>query len=172
MEHNMKISSIARGVLIGLCTMALTGCGAGDMVENSTDIPRDTTNSPITEHNNYLDETGSDNANDLINSSTMQGSVIEFSDRGCTVSQVIIDKDEQIAMSAAPGSESADTTVTVQYEKNCIFQIAVINIATEKATVQDASISDIKKQTSLHIYGEFEDSHTVSATKIMIVRYE
>ena len=47
-----------------------------------------------------------------------------------------------------------------------------INITTGKATISDASVSDIKKQTSLLIYGDFEDTHNLTATKIVIVRYE
>lgn len=169
----MNDLKIAREILLGLCVLALTGCGAGNIVDKSTTENTNSSESPvITENNEQSGDTASNDANNLIDSSTMQGSVISFSDIGCSVSQAISEDDGQSAKVAAPGSENADTTVNIQYQTNCVFQTAIINRTTEIATISDASISDIKKQTSLIIYGDFEGTHDLTATKVIIARYE
>jgi len=65
-----------------------------------------------------------------------------------------------------------ETNVTISYKADCIFQKASINTTTGKASISDASVSDIKKQTSLLIYGDFEDTHRLTAEKVIIVYYE
>lgn len=107
----------------------------------------------------------------LIRSSDLQGSVTEFSDSGCIVSPVT-KEGENTAVVASPGNESEETNVNISYKSGCIFQIAIIDLTTGKAEICEASVSDIKKQTSLLIYGDFEDPHNLAAAKIIIVRYE
>ena len=57
-------------------------------------------------------------------------------------------------------------------EPDCIFQTAVMDLTTGTANISKAAVSDIKKQTSLLIYGSSEDTHNFSASKVIIVRYE
>ena len=51
-------------------------------------------------------------------------------------------------------------------------QKAVISIATGEATVSEAAKEDIKKKTSLLLYGNFDDTENFTATKAVIVQYE
>lgn len=164
----MKNLKMTRGILICLCMMLFTGCGA---VAN-TDLQKNTPQAPVTENNGGTKNPDSDDGNALIDSSALQGSVISFSDTGCSVSQVTYEEGGHIATVPAPGNENPDTTVNVKYQTNCEFQIAYINSSTGKATISSASITDIKKQTSLIIYGTFEDTHNLTATRVIIARYE
>lgn len=179
----MKFTKFMRCMLGGVCILALAGCstsGTGDSkdVQNNTvgvlDSQNPDTNPDASTENGEADNAEtSDNSdgNSLICSSTLQGSVVDFSDNGCTVTPVT-NEDENTAVIAAPGSESDETNVTVSYQADCIFQIANISITTGKASISDASVSDIKKQTFLLIYGDFEDTYHLTAEKIIIARYE
>lgn len=179
----MKFTKFMRCMLVGVLILALSGCGAsgtGDLkdVGNNTvgvlDSQNPDTNPDVPTENGEADNAEtSDNSdgNSLIRSSTLQGRVVDFSDNGCTVTPVT-NEDENTAVVAAPGSENDETNVTVSYQADCIFQIANISIITGKASISDTSVSDIKKQTSLLIYGDFEDTYHLTAEKIIIVRYE
>lgn len=169
----MKFTKFMKGILIGMCVLALSGCGVSEdggskNTDNNTTNDSTVNNSKDNGTLNVPDNTDGDN---LIRSSALQGSVVEFSDSGCTVSPVT-NEDEHTAVVAAPGNENDETNVNISYKTDCIFQKANINITTGKASISDASVSDIKKQTSLLIYGDFEDTQNLTAIKIIIVRYE
>lgn len=166
----MKNSKITRGILICLCALTLTGCSAKNTRDRSSQ--GDTPDTPAAQSSTVSDDTESTDANELIDSAAMQGSVIDFSSNGCSVSQVTSEDGGKSSKISAPGSENADTTVNIKYQTNCTFQRAVINRTTENAAISAASVSDIKKQTSLIIYGDFEDTHNLTAAKVIVVRYE
>lgn len=107
-------------------------------------------------------------ADSLYTSAAITGSVVEFSGEGCTVSPAITEDDGRTGVIAAPGYESEDTNVVVIYQKGCVVQIATICMSTGIAELEQASVTDIKKQASVIIYGSFEDMHHVSATKIIL----
>lgn len=167
----MKNRNLMKSLLIGLCIFTLAGCQTNGNLNH--DNPNNS-NTPVTENqgNSSGKNTERDEADGLIDSAALMGSVIDFSDNGCSVSQVTSDDGGKSAKVAAPGSENADTTVHIKYESDCIFQLATISIATGKAMITNASIDDIKKQTSLIIYGDFSDTHNISATKVLIARYQ
>ena len=47
-----------------------------------------------------------------------------------------------------------------------------MSIATGKATVSNVAKTDIKKKTSLLLYGDFDDAENFTAAKAVIVQYE
>ena len=174
----MKFKKFRKGILIGMCALTMAGCGVSEnggaknndhVIDDSKDGHlRDETDNMDDDH--LTDETNNTDGDSLISSSDLQGRVIEFSENGCVVTPVT--NDGNTAAVAAPGNEKEETNVTISYEPNCIFQTAVMNIATGKANISKAAVSDIKKQTSLLIYGSSEDAHNFSASKVIIVRYE
>ncbi len=107
-------------------------------------------------------------ADSLYASAAMTGSVVDFSDDSCTVSAAVTEDDGKTGVIAAPGYENEDTNVVVTYQEGCVVQIATIYTSTGIAELEQASVSDIKKQASVIIYGSFEDTHHVTATKIII----
>ncbi len=141
---------------------------------NSRDTPvgNDSKHTPAGDDSNVV---GSMDGNEIIAASDLQGSVTEFSDNGCTITPTTSSNDGndgEIAEQAAEGYEDEGTKVTVKYGENCIFQRAVMSIATGKATVSEVDKTDIKKKTSLLLYGNFDDTENFTATKVMIVQYE
>ena len=90
---------------------------------------------------------------EMIAACDLQGSVTEFSDNGCTINPVTSDHDSE-AVIAAEGYEDESAKVTVKYGDGCTFQRAVISIATGKAVASEAAKAEIKKKTSLLLYGD------------------
>ncbi|MCI9646309.1 MAG: hypothetical protein HFH40_05780 [Lachnospiraceae bacterium] len=110
-------------------------------------------------------------ADKMIAASDLQGSVTGFSDNGCTITPVTSSNDGEAAI-AADGYEDEAEKINIKYGDNCIFQRAVMSIATGKATVSEAAKADIKKKTSLLLYGNFDDTKNFTATKAVIVQHE
>ena len=214
----MKNQKMWKGLVIGLCISALTGCGTGadekteggnmpvteyqssifddeDMHsdENDNIAPRadnaDGNNSQENKDSSLPDGNGTNGADasqenqnntvaagtdenvdaeSLYASATMRGSVVDFSDESCTVSAAVTEDDGKTGVIAAPGYESEDTNVVVTYQEGCVVQIATIYTSTGTAELEQASVADIKKQSSVIIYGSFEDTHHVTATKVII----
>lgn len=177
----MKFTKFISGLLVIVCVFAMAGCGVSEngasknRVDNNTASTSDSKKSDSTandsEDTNTPNGTDNTDGDSLIRSSTLQGSVVEFSDGGCTVTPVT-NEDEDTAVVAAPGNENDETNVTISYKTDCIFQKANISITTGKASISDAFVSDIKKQTSLLIYGDFEDTYHLTAEKVIIVYFE
>lgn len=120
-------------------------------------------------NNTTVNDTGEKvDADNLYSSAAMAGSVVEFSDGSCTVSPAVTEDDGKTGVVAAPGYESEDTNVVVTYQEDCVVQIATIYTSTGIAELEQASVADIKKQSSVIIYGSFEDTQHVTATKIII----
>ena len=135
------------------------------------------TEQPMSNKDTVLENQNNTTANDmgervdaesLYLSAAMTGSVVEFSDGSCTVSATVTEDDGETAVAAAPGHESDDTNVVVTYQEGCVVQIATIYTSTGTAELEQASVADIKKQSSVIIYGSFEDTHHVTATKVII----
>ncbi len=135
------------------------------------------TEQPMSNKDTALENQNNTTANDmgervdaesLYLSAAMTGSVVEFSDGSCTVSATVTEDDGETAVAAAPGHESDDTNVVVTYQEGCVVQIATIYTSTGIAELEQASVADIKKQSSVIIYGSFEDTHHVTATKVII----
>lgn len=187
----MKNKKQLQAFVIGMSLFTLAGCGVPN--DTDTDRTQEAGNTymenpmadpdqkePSAGNNGNADvgagggAAGEVSGGEIIAASDLQGSVIEFSDTGCRINPVTSSEDGSgsTASIAAEGHEEEDAKVTVTYEEGCIFQRAVINITTGKADVREASVSDIKKKTSLLLYGNFEDTEHFTAAKAVIVRYE
>ena len=142
--------------------------------ENNPKNTLDENNSKNTSDGNNSNAVGSMDADEMIAASDLQGSVTGFSDNGCTITPVTSSNDgkAKIAEEAADGYEDEAEKINIKYGDNCIFQKAVMSIATGKATVSEAAKADIKKKTSLLLYGNFDDTKNFTATKAVIVQYE
>lgn len=188
----MKNKKLMRMLIVGASIFALAGCGTPNdtgtnreretkdaYIENDITNPdqkdaSDENDSNNTPDGNDSNAVGSMDGDELITASDLQGSVTEFSNNGCTITPTTSSNDgkAKIAVEAADGCEDEDAKVTIKYGDNCIFQRAVMSIGTGKATVSEAAKTDIKKKTSLLLYGNFDDTENFTATKVVIVQYE
>ena len=67
--------------------------------------------------------------------------------------------------------ESGMESTTVSYGEDCTFQIANINSSTGAVELEAATASDVKKSTSVYVYGETQDDGEIHATKVLITRF-
>ena len=185
----MKNKKLMRMLIVGASIFALAGCGTSNdtgtnrekeaknaYIENDITNPDQKDASDKNDSNNTPDGDGSNavgsmDGDELITASDLQGSVTEFSDNGCTITPATSSNDGE-AVIAADGYEDEAEKINIKYGDNCIFQRAVMSIATGKATVSEAAKADIKKKTSLLLYGNFDDTKNFTATKAVIVQYE
>ena len=176
----MKIKKLMRAFVVGASIFTLAGCGApkgagtnGESEAKDTYIENGTTGSDKKEisNENNSNDVGSMDGDEIIAASDLQGHVIEFSDNGCVVNPVTSDQVDEAVVSAE-GYENEGAKVTIKYGDNCIFQKAVISIATGEATVSEAAKADIKKKTSLLLYGNFDDTENFTTKKVIITQYE
>lgn len=192
----MSKTRIARGILITLCILIFTGCSINEDNKKSKpeETPETTQHLPGQNETNTppADDTDADNketdsddsdasanneqttvdANELIDSANLRGDVLEFTSSGSTIIPTLIENNGTTAVAALPGYEDSANNIQVNYQEGCIFQIADIDIGTETATLSSVSSADIKKQTSVIVYGVYQDAANLNATKVIIIRYE
>ena len=164
----MKKTNISKFAAVGLCICALTGCGA------SPDEKPDTSNPVVNSNMNEENTNGSsENKGDVLESANLIGDVLEFTEDGCLLKQAKeIDGGAGLQMEA-PGMENKDNAVSVTYNPDCEFVIATLSKQSGSVTnVTTGSVSDVKKQSSVYLYGEFTDINHFNATKVVIARWE
>lgn len=173
----MKHAEIAKRALIVLCAAVLvccSGCGAGQA--GSKGDTNDTWGNGDQETSASQSSGPSEGspAGQLFAKAIINGTVVEFSDQGCVISptEYAAADGGSLAIAAMPGHEDPEKNVTVQYEENCKFQIAVIDPSTGAVDIKDATVADVKKQSSLIIQGSLQDELHVTATLVTIARYQ
>ena len=164
----MKRLKFTKAILILVCTASLAGCG-NIQKDTGTDAPSYSQNPEGGQSTNTSTE-----AQSLLDSAVLIGSVTDFQEGSF---QVMADRTEdngQTAVGAAPGmeSESGMESTTVSYGEDCVFQIANIDINTQAVNLEDASSSDVKKSTSVAVYGETQENGEIHAAKVLITRYQ
>jgi len=68
--------------------------------------------------------------------------------------------------------ENKDNSVSVTYNPDCEFVIATVSAQSGVTNTTTGSISDVKKQSEVYLYGEFSDTNHFNATKVVIARWE
>ena len=121
--------------------VALTGCGA------SPDEKPDTSNPIVNSNTNEENANGSseNKGNDILDSANLIGSVLEFTDNGCSVSQAKETEGGASLQIEASGLENKDNAVSVTYNPDCEFVVATLNKQLGSVTnITTGSISDVK----------------------------
>ena len=149
-----------------LCALSVAGCkSSGPGQTDSGDLPAYSQN---TDTSNDSKET-TENLDDLLETALLRGSVADFQEGSF---QVVPDQDDgQMAKSAAEGMESSAESTGVSYGEDCTFQIANINSSTGAVELESATASDVKKSTSVYVYGEAQDNGEIHATKVLLPRF-
>ncbi len=152
----------------GLCICILTGCGSNSDVKPETSKPA-VSSGANAENTKDSSETGT---NDLLDFAQMLGTVLEFTDSGCSVSQAKEYDGGAGLIEDAAGAENKDNGVSVTYNSGCEFVIATVNAQYGVTNVTTGSISDVKKQSKVYLYGEFADTLHFNASKVVIAHWE
>lgn len=185
-----KISLIVIAVLMLAC---LEGCGKqnGDDQGSNHSYTSDANQTYDSDANQTDERQNSDNGNltnrqsespsyeeiqdnspadgeQLLAGCTLTGTVTEFSGDGCKITPTI--QEGNVAYEAAPGCEDESKLIHIIYDEECSFQISYINRLNGTVTYSTASIEDVKKQTSLIIYGTYDSENNLAADHIYIYR--
>lgn len=169
-----------------LSVMNLAGCGkdvAGSPQQNNV-VDEEQVNREsdyLLEHradNNEADDGSSESMGDgsFYDGANLQGSVVEFSETGFSLSPAITEKEEgggEILAEAAPGSESDENNIQITYTDKTVFQIVNFSMSSQsEVSREDTNKESVKKQSSVCIFGSCQDSHHWTADKILIFRYQ
>ena len=122
-------------------------------------------------------EQGADNnvadGGEFLEGARLQGTVVEFSETGFTLSPATTEEDGKVLAETAPGSESDENNVQITYTDNTVFQI--INYSKDSLSElsrEDTDKESVKKQSSVAVFGSCQDAYHWTADKILIIRYQ
>ncbi len=125
--------------------------------------------------NNVADDgaSGSRGDGEFLEGANLQGTVVEFSETGFTLSLASTEADGKVLAEAAPGSESDENNVQITYTDNTVFQI--INYSKDSLSElsrEDTDKESVKKQSSVAVFGSCQDTYHWTADKILIIRFQ
>lgn len=125
--------------------------------------------------NNVADDGASGSRGDggFLEGAQLQGTVVEFSETGFTLSPASTEADGKVLAEAAPGSESDENNVQITYTDNTVFQI--INYSKDSLSElsrEDTDKESVKKQSSVAVFGSCQDTYHWTADKILIIRFQ
>lgn len=122
-------------------------------------------------------EQGADNnvadGGEFLEGARLQGTVVEFSETGFTLSPATTEADGKVLAEAAPGSESDENNVQITYTDNTVFQI--INYSKDSLSElsrEDTDKESVKKQSNVAVFGSCQDAYHWTADKILIIRFQ
>ena len=175
----MKHANVIVGFLTLLCIFSLAGCQSKPQnqpvdteanMQQSNTVSEPQTGQAQQESSETHQNNVPDNADELLSSASACGDVAAFSDTGLTLNP--LSETEVGAAIMSVDSENAENLLTVNYMENCTFQLARINQSTGVLAIETASAADIKKETSVAVYGETNASGAILAEQIFLIRYE
>ncbi len=125
--------------------------------------------------NNVADDgaSGSRGDGEFLEGANLQGTVVEFSETGFTLSPASTEADGKVLAEVAPGSESDENNVQITYTDNTVFQI--INYSKDSLSElsrEDTDKESVKKQSSVAVFGSCQDTYHWTADKILIIRFQ
>ena len=116
-------------------------------------------------------QTTTENVSDILNDQEKKegGYVLEFSDTGCNIS--IGTQTDDAEMVPAPGAVAEEMNqVKIVYGENTYFQISHSTMT--GITLEDCRKEEVKKQSMLYLYGDYQEDGTFLAKRVIIDRFE
>lgn len=106
---------------------------------------------------------------DAINNADLFGSVIDFSETGCTLGKGDISEEQQTVTAEGASADNEDQ-ISVIYGDDITFQIAVSSMT--DITLEPGSKEDVKKSSTVYIYGKKQEDGTFLASRVLIERFQ
>lgn len=179
MKKKLKktISMICAG---GLAVICLAGCGKGtaDSPKIPTqEIQQNNVVDGAQANNNAADDGASNSMGNggMFDGANLEGSVVEFSDEGFSLSPATTKEEGggMLSAEAAPGSENDENNIQITYTDNTVFQIVNLSRSSQsEVSREDADKESVKKQSSVCVFGSCQDSHHWTADKILILKWQ
>lgn len=99
----------------------------------------------------------------------MVGTVIDFTETGCTLGKGSVTEDTMTAPAAGENTEGVEK-ISVQYADNTQFQIS--NSTSTNVTLEAGTKEDVKKSSAVFLYGEYQEDGTFLATRVIIDHFQ
>ena len=99
--------------------------------------------------NNVADDGASANRGDgaFLYGANLQGTVVEFSETGFTLSPASTEADGKVLAEAAPGSESDENNIQITYTDDTVFQIVYFSMSSQsEVSREDTDKESVKKE--------------------------
>lgn len=146
-------------------TLCLTGCGQIPMESTG---PEEDSTIEFSQEQEY--------GVSCFDDANLQGDVVAFSDTGFTLAPAIAgtsdDKGKELVQ-AVPGAENADQNVEITYGSGVQFQIVTLSMRSYRELSRvDADRREIKKQSSVCVYGSCQNTRHWTADKVLILRWQ
>lgn len=195
----MKHTKFATGMAVLLCVISLAGCGGdagaqtpsdttpeqtappsapaetGQDIPDTADPETDVLNTTTPEQESSADGSAATDATEdadaLLESADLSGNVVTVSDDGFVLSPQTESEDGTVTMTVADAAEADSSNVSVAYQENCQFQTARIDTGTGTASCTDASAGDLKSQSSVIVFGEYQESGEFLAERVVVTVY-
>lgn len=164
----------------GLSVMCLTGCGK-DAADNQKMPTQEIQQNNVVDEAqaNYLANDGASGSmgdGEFYDGANLQGSVVEFSETGFSLSPATSEIDAeggQIIAQAVPGLESDEDNIQITYTDNTVFQIVNLSMSSQsEVSREDTDKESVKKQSSVCVFGSCQDTYHWTADKILILRWQ
>lgn len=113
----------------------------------------------------------------LLDGSILSGAVMDFTGDGCSLSEGVTKEYENgfSSYSVIVDSEAAareGLLKVISYQPDCVFLYVYVNATTGSIRYEDAVRENVKKDSSLVIYGETDGEGTVRASRVYLERFE
>lgn len=139
----------------------VVGCGNENMDKPVSPATENSTNSDNQTENNKEKSKGES----VLNNANLVGNVIDFTETGCTLGKGKSTEDTLTTPAGGDNTEGVEQ-VFVKYADNAQFQIA--NSTTTNITLTDGTREDVKKSSSVFLYGEYQEDGTFLATRVIV----
>lgn len=148
------------------------GCGYNGSEGNSgaqSDNSGSDNNASTDTSGNSAGENNQSEGVDAINNADLFGSVIDFSETGCTLGKGDISEEQQ-TVTAEGASADNEEQISVIYGDDITFQIAVSSMT--DITLEPGSKEDVKKSSTVYIYGKKQEDGTFLASRVLIEHFQ
>ena len=125
--------------------------------------------------NNVADDgaSGSRGDGEFLEGAQLQGTVVEFSETGFTLSPASTEADGKVLAEVALGSESDENNVQITYTDNTVFFFFFYSKdSLSELSREDTDKESVKKQSSVAVFGSCQDTYHWTADKILIIRFQ
>lgn len=153
-------------IMLSVCIFGtVVGCGNENMDKPVSPATENSTNSDNQTENNKEKSEGES----VLNNANLVGSVIDFTETGCTLGKGKNIEDALTIPAAGDNTEGAEK-VFVKYADNAQFQIA--NSTITNITLTDGTREDVKKSSPVFLYGEYQEDGTFLATRVIVDHFQ
>lgn len=182
-------------ILILLALLCLGGCGpkarpqgaAPSFQEGDKDVPASTAPAKLPEQGSPTQEPviaqkptvplRPDSYGTLLDGSILSGAVMDFTENGCSLSEGITQEYENgfssYSVIVDPEAAAREGLLkAIAYQPDCVFLYVYVNATTGSIRYEDAIRENVKKNTSLVVYGEANEEGTVRASRVYLERFE